>query len=210
MTMKKETKIIQIIDVAWELLKKEGIDNFSMRKLSEASDTTISSLYHYFKNKESIFQAMINKALEEVVFPVDSVTIEDKLKQYAFNILHTLEKYPGLEWLLLVYPPVEIHYTKILDHLLMIVDELSVSSEYKLYFVNIYMNFIITFQIDRLYQVSNQNNFDNQEKSNWSNAIAPYLNFYYRNNMFEKLGTSEVFDFGLTTLILGLKTMTSK
>lgn len=72
-------------------IAKEGIDGFSMRKLSAASNTTISSLYHYYKNKESIFQAMVDKALAEVVFPVNANGVDDKLKQYAYNILSTLK-----------------------------------------------------------------------------------------------------------------------
>jgi TetR/AcrR family tetracycline transcriptional repressor len=207
--MDKETRKAKIIDVAWELLKKEGIDGFSMRKLSEASKTTISSLYHYYQNKESIFQAMIKKAIAEINFPIDAINVEDKLKQYGYNILHTLEKFPGLEWLLMVYPPIEVHYMKLLDNLLMIVEGLNVPREYKFYFVNIYMNFILTFQIDRLYQMTDQQ-YNNQNINNLDNSITPYLNFYYQQNMFKKLGTTDIFEFGLDTLIAGLNAQVDK
>ncbi|MBF7019899.1 TetR/AcrR family transcriptional regulator [Staphylococcus sp. 18_1_E_LY] len=204
--MNKEDKKAQIIDISWELLQKEGIDGFSMRKLSAASNTTISSLYHYYKNKESIFQAMIGKALSEVDFPINANDVDDKLKQYAYSILSTLKKYPNLEWLLLIYPPTEINYTKLLDNLLMIVDGLDIKREQKFYFVNVFINFILTFQIDRQLQLDDQAKQNQLNKSNWSNSIAPYLNYYYQNNIFEKLGEEELFDFGIALLINGLKT----
>lgn len=204
--MNKEAKKAQIIDISWELLQKEGIDGFSMRKLSAASNTTISSLYHYYKNKESIFQAMIGKALSEVDFPINANDVDDKLKQYAHSILSTLKKYPNLEWLLLIYPPTEINYTKLLDNLLMIVDGLDIKREQKFYFVNVFINFILTFQIDRQLQLDDQAKQNQLNKSNWNNSIAPYLNYYYQNNTFEKLGEEELFDFGITLLINGLKT----
>ncbi|MCD8761912.1 TetR/AcrR family transcriptional regulator [Mammaliicoccus sciuri] len=204
--MNKESKKAQIIDISWDLLQKEGIDGFSMRKLSAASNTSISSLYHYYKNKESIFQAMVDKALAEVVFPVNANGVDDKLKQYAYNILSTLKKYPNLEWLLLVYPPTQVNYTKLLDNLLMIVDGLDIKREQKLYYINIFINFILTFQIDRQIQIDDQAKNNRHNESSWNHSIAPYLNYYYKNNIIEKLSEEEVFDFGISLLINGLKT----
>lgn len=66
----------RILDCAIEILKEEGIQGLSMRKISKRLDYTQGILYHYFKNKDELLAALtfqgyqgILQILQEVANP---------------------------------------------------------------------------------------------------------------------------------------------
>lgn len=54
----------QMIDVARQLFAKQGVQNTTMNDIADASNRGRRTLYTYFKNKEEIFHAVIERELE--------------------------------------------------------------------------------------------------------------------------------------------------
>jgi len=92
---------VAIIEAARELFAKFGYKKTTMEDIAQALRKGKSSLYYYFKNKEEIFQAVIelekdilftelNKVVES------SLTPKDKFKEYVITrmkTIHMLENY---------------------------------------------------------------------------------------------------------------------
>jgi TetR/AcrR family tetracycline transcriptional repressor len=193
------------ISEAWELLTEVGIEGFSMRKLAKKVGRTVSTLYHYFPNKESLFAELIESALSNLAFPVDCLTWQEKLISYGENILATLNDYPFLAQLMLEVPPALSNYEKLNDHLLMIANDIPVKKLEKLFFVNMYLDFILNFKID-----SDRLKQNSTKKINEGSSLnlQPFLKSYRDEGYFEMLGSDEMFHFGLNLLISGINKKT--
>lgn len=55
---KRVTSREEILDTAMEIAKREGIDGVSIRKIATARGISIGSIYNYYKDKESLNQAL--------------------------------------------------------------------------------------------------------------------------------------------------------
>ena len=198
----KETRE-KIISSAWEMIEEDGLEKFSMRKLAEKVNKTVSTLYHYYPSKEALLSELVEVALTEIVYPVDSVSWKHKLEDYGRNILRVLKKYPSLATLLFDIPPVQPNYVALNDNLLMIANDIPIDKKERLYFINMFLNFILTFKIDSDRLANN-----NLEKIQDFSNQTPYLKSYKNEGLFEKLGTNEMFVFGLKILINGIEKRT--
>lgn len=58
--LKEETRI-NILDAAFQIVKNEGWQALSMRKIADAIEYTAPIIYEYFANKEAIFQELTKK-----------------------------------------------------------------------------------------------------------------------------------------------------
>lgn len=191
----------KIIAASWELLASSNLTEFSMRKLSDKLEMTVSSLYYHFKNKEALFAALIDKATIEILFPVDEKTWQNRLFQYGKNIYQTLENYPNLAQLLTDYPPQSENYLRLLDKLLMILDDISLADQEKFAAINLFLNFIYSSKIDSERFATNENSSDLTALA----QIAPFLSKYWKSETLATLGTTESFEFGLRLLISGIE-----
>src|SRR5690348_6586552 len=52
-----------LVEKAYELLEREGIDALSMRRLAQIVDVRASSLYHHFPEKSALLSAVAEKGL---------------------------------------------------------------------------------------------------------------------------------------------------
>ncbi|NTQ64131.1 TetR/AcrR family transcriptional regulator [Enterococcus faecium] len=189
------------ISEAWKVLAESGLEGFSMRKLAVKVGKTVSTLYHYFPNKEVLFAELIEHALEELIYPVDSLTWQDKFMSYGENILDVLNNSPYLAQLMLEIPPNLPNYQKLNDNLLMIANDIPIKKIEKLFFVNMYMNFILNFKMDadRLSRNSTEKVIEHTKDN-----LQPFLSSYREGGYFDKLGSTEMFYFGLKLLIFGI------
>lgn len=189
----------KIIASAWEMIEESGLEKFSMRRLSDKVNKTVSTLYHYYPSKIALLSELVEVAVAEIAYPVDSVSWQEKLEKYGLNILKVLKKYPSLATLLFDIPPVRPNYVSLNDNLLMIANDIPIEKRERLYFINMFINFILTFKIDS----DRLANSDLEGFQEFTNS-TPYLKSYKEDGLFEKLGTDEVFVFGLKTLINGI------
>jgi len=82
--LKEETRI-NILDAAFHIVKKEGWQALSMRKIAEEIEYTAPIIYEYFANKEAILEALskkgfllLTKQMQEASGKVD--TPEEKIE----------------------------------------------------------------------------------------------------------------------------------
>lgn len=204
--MKEPVGKNKIIEKSWELLKQEGISGFSMRKLANIVGMTVSSLYYHFESKEALFNEMIDQASGEIAYPINEKEWDIRLESYAENILKALNKYNQLAQLLMMYPPTSSNYGKLMDNLLKIVERLNLSEENKLYAINNYLNYILTFKLDSENLAANEK-FNFTEGNGFSESNTPYLYKLKRDGFFDKLGSHEMFKFGLNIFINGIKVL---
>ncbi|EGW41487.1 TetR/AcrR family transcriptional regulator [Desulfosporosinus sp. OT] len=62
---KKDAKRAQILEVALHLFAEKGFPNTSIQDICEAAKVSVGSIYFYFANKESIYEAVYQMINEE-------------------------------------------------------------------------------------------------------------------------------------------------
>jgi AcrR family transcriptional regulator len=70
--LRRQQSADEIVHAAWELSRRNGLGNFSMRELGERVGMRAQSVYSYFASKAEIFDAMFadgNRALIEHLRP---------------------------------------------------------------------------------------------------------------------------------------------
>jgi AcrR family transcriptional regulator len=87
-----------IVDTALELLRSEGYEATSMRRVAQALDTGPASLYVYVANRDELLDLMLDRAISELSVPEpDPARWREQLKElmHAQTRLLTVD-YPGL------------------------------------------------------------------------------------------------------------------
>ncbi|MCD8540675.1 MAG: TetR/AcrR family transcriptional regulator [Leadbetterella sp.] len=94
--MEKDGIIEQsIIDAAKVLMQKYGLNKTTMEDIAREAGKGKSTLYHYFKSKEEIFDAVINLEMDELFHSVkkavkDQKNASDMLKSYIVTKIKVL------------------------------------------------------------------------------------------------------------------------
>ena len=95
--MTKDEIIIQsIIDAAKKLMQQYGLNKTTMEDIAKEAGKGKSTLYHYFKSKEEIFDQVINQEIDDF-FNTVKTTIEkendaiEMLKTYIVTKINTLK-----------------------------------------------------------------------------------------------------------------------
>src|SRR3954447_22712553 len=64
---RREATKAEILDAAWELVRREGLAGLSLRDLARRVGMQAPSLYSYFASKHAIFDAMFAQGSREFV-----------------------------------------------------------------------------------------------------------------------------------------------
>jgi AcrR family transcriptional regulator len=70
-----------ILDAAEELLVEGGSDTFSMRGLAERCGCTAPTLYHYFRDKPGLVQALIEERMQQLVAELRRVSPSEEPRE---------------------------------------------------------------------------------------------------------------------------------
>jgi len=82
---------------ALELIEREGLAAFSIRKLGTALGVEAMSIYHYFPSKAHIMDALIDHIIEEMFpFPPADLTWKERLRITAHQWRDLLKRRPSL------------------------------------------------------------------------------------------------------------------
>ncbi len=93
----------RIVAAALTLVEREGLDNFSLRKLGAALGCEAMSLYHHFPSKAHLLDALVDAALEEIVTaPVGADPIA-ALRAVANSYRAMARRHPKLYLLIAVH-----------------------------------------------------------------------------------------------------------
>lgn len=55
----------RILDTAYRILEEEGVEALTTRRVCEAVDVTVPTLYHYFGSRDGLVQAVYAAAMQE-------------------------------------------------------------------------------------------------------------------------------------------------
>jgi len=95
-----------IIQAAWNVFARFGFKKAAVDDIAEAAGKAKSSVYHYFKSKEEIFEIIVeresNAFMEEISNAVDGAgSPEDKIRAYVITrikrVLRLMNRHSGLK-----------------------------------------------------------------------------------------------------------------
>ncbi len=117
-----------IVDVALTILKDEGLDKVTMRRIAAALDTGAASLYVYVRDTEDLHAQILDALLGSVseAEPTEG-TWRQRLKQLLTRYMLVLFKYPDIARMAMSTQPSGPHYLSLVDALLALLREGSVA-----------------------------------------------------------------------------------
>jgi TetR/AcrR family transcriptional regulator, tetracycline repressor protein len=87
----------QIVDAALEIIRTEGLESLSMRRLSRELDRSAMAPYWYVADKQELLDLVAKKVLAEVELPApDSGSWEERLRHVVEAIDARLRQHPGI------------------------------------------------------------------------------------------------------------------
>jgi AcrR family transcriptional regulator len=108
-----------ILDTAMRILREEGLDAVTMRRLAAALDTGPASLYVYIRSRDELLNALFDRvggmvALEEP----DPAQWREQLHRLVDSLLAALEEHPGIARVAVANVPTGQNALRVADTLL--------------------------------------------------------------------------------------------
>lgn len=91
-----------LLENATEIIRKEGIEGLSLRKLAESSGVSRTAPYHHFKNKNELLCAIAEEGFKQyqqqdnVTFTDESLSLHDRFRKYLVTYVQFANKNPEL------------------------------------------------------------------------------------------------------------------
>ncbi len=113
-----------IVSTAVEILRSEGLQKLTMRRLALELDTGPASMYVYVRNTAELHAAVLDTLLGVVDLAENtSGTWQARLERVLTSYTAVLFDHPGLAQSALVSRPSGVHYVRLLERLLALLDE---------------------------------------------------------------------------------------
>jgi AcrR family transcriptional regulator len=96
-----------IVDAGLAIVRDDGIDALTMRRLAQVLDTGPASLYVYVANRDELWELLFDAAIAAVeTEPTDPERWREQLQALAARIVHVMaEEYPGIARLAMAHIP---------------------------------------------------------------------------------------------------------
>ena len=88
---------------ALELVEKDGLVEFSMRKLGAALGVEAMSLYHHFPSKAHLFDALVDRLILESWNPNDAAPWRERVRRFCIDYRALGHRYPELTRYLILH-----------------------------------------------------------------------------------------------------------
>lgn len=86
-----------ILDAGLAILKTDGLDAVTMRRVAGALDTGAASLYVYVANRDELYEKMLGRVIDGIpTEPIDPARWREQLMALLKTMLEALEAYPGV------------------------------------------------------------------------------------------------------------------
>lgn len=79
---------------ALQLIERDGLDGFSIRKLATDLGCEAMSIYHHFPSKAHIMDALIDRAVSGMAIPSPSLPWQERLRRFAWEYRAMALRYP--------------------------------------------------------------------------------------------------------------------
>lgn len=216
---KKQPQISEdrILEASWELLGKEGIEKFSMRRLADRLGIQAPSLYWYFKSKQDLYQRLANQVskiiLEEFYSEGDW---KEQLTLFAVTVRNVLSRYPCSTQLMMMTLPHEPDIIRYTNRLLLCVESTPLPQEQKIQVVTTLVNYVYYFVLDHDQHERNiaailevKGAPPGEELIRILDAMSETDSGLFRrmftSGLFELMGSDSAFEFGLKLILLGIE-----
>jgi AcrR family transcriptional regulator len=109
-----------VIEAGLGVLRKEGIDGVTMRRVAAELDTGAASLYVYVSNREDLLKQMFDAVAGEIELPgePDPARWRDQLVTLLTAIRDTMDRHPGIARVPLANVPTGPNATRVADRVL--------------------------------------------------------------------------------------------
>jgi AcrR family transcriptional regulator len=96
-----------IVDAGLAIVREEGLDALTMRRLAQELDTGPASLYVYVANRDELWELLFDAAIAAIeTEPTDTERWREQLHGLAARIVHVMaEQYPGIARLAMTHIP---------------------------------------------------------------------------------------------------------
>jgi AcrR family transcriptional regulator len=95
-----------ILDVALRIVRDEGLDAVTMRRLATELDTGPASLYVYFRGRDALLNAMLDRVSGMVPLEQpDPSRWREQVQRLLDGMLRAMEAYPGIATVAVANPP---------------------------------------------------------------------------------------------------------
>jgi AcrR family transcriptional regulator len=85
----------RILDAALDLLDREGLGAFTMRRIADELGVGTMTIYGYFRTKEELLDALVDVTSERLVVADVRGSWRDRLRALMLGIRQTLIEHPG-------------------------------------------------------------------------------------------------------------------
>lgn len=85
----KET-VDAIFGAVTHILNKDGVDHLTTNKIADVAGVSVGSLYQYFKNKESIYEGILLRFINEGLDRLESILNEQKTEVVIRDIIELI------------------------------------------------------------------------------------------------------------------------
>jgi AcrR family transcriptional regulator len=133
-----------IVGAALGIVRAEGIDALSMRRLAQALDTGPASLYVYVANQAELWELLFDAALGAIeTEPTDPERWREQVHALSGRIVHTMAvEYPGLARLAMTHIPVGDNSLRIAESMASLLKAGGVSDQATAYALDLVTSYI--------------------------------------------------------------------
>lgn len=122
---RSKTTVDAIFGAVTHILNRDGADHLTTNKIAEVAGVSVGSLYQYFKNKESIYEGILLRLLDDNLnrlekiiteTKTDQVEIRDIIRMVITTQFESFQKMDRVATVLLAYAPKVLsisHFKKI-------------------------------------------------------------------------------------------------
>ena len=133
-----------IVEAGLQIVREEGIDALTMRRLAQALDTGPASLYVYVANRDELWELLFDAAIAAVeTEPTDPGRWREQLQALAWRTVHVMaEEYPGIARVAMSHIPAGENSLRIAESLLSLLKAGGVSDPAAAYAVDLITTYV--------------------------------------------------------------------
>ncbi|WP_433942797.1 TetR/AcrR family transcriptional regulator [Paenibacillus sp. SN-8-1] len=197
----------KIIAASWRLLADQGIENFTMRKLSQELNVQAPTIYWYFESKQVLYQTLANLVAKEIISDLPKQGDWREMLEKSASVMRSkLQQFPCSGQLLMKSRP-EAEFMKLFEFLLQMLEPTLLTDKQKFSYTTHLFNYVINFVVEeyeqRMLQISLEE--DGKEKNHVDLSQFKLLQRMHEEDIFKLIGSDELFDSGIILLLDGIE-----
>lgn len=189
-----------IVETSIQMIETIGVDKFSLRKLAERLNCEPMSIYYHLKNKDQIFDEIVDYLIATIRFESESLTIKQQLITVAQQWRSLAKTYPNFFPILAVHQLNTDVGSHFMNQILTIFQNANLSLQQASYFLRVLNYYLIGAGIDEAKGYGSGSSAVNSIQPDELKAKYPLL--AQAKSYWTASHHDEIFDLGLETLLI--------